>query len=378
MERALLVTIDFGLDNHWTLTDEQHEFAMLAASSGVEIADQVVVRRHAPTPAHLIGRGKAEEIALLAQQRDADAVIFNQELSPAQQRNLEAMFERKTIDRTQLILDIFAQRAKSQEGKVQVEIAQLRYLLPRLTGKGIELSQLGGGIGTRGPGEKKLEIDRRRIRRRLDGLRDELQALARRRQATRSQRHEHRVPVAALVGYTNAGKTTLLSALTGAAALARNQLFTTLDPLTRRLKLPARHDILVSDTVGFIHHLPHHLVEAFRSTLEEAVEASLLLHVIDAGHPRAVEQAYAVREVLAGLAIEERPTWLIFNQIDRLASPQALGLLQAELGKGYAISALRGDGLDVLKTALVTHTWNPAIPPPVCQPKWAGEQCPGK
>lgn len=362
MERAVLVTVDFGQDQRWTLEDEQQEFSTLVTSSGVEIAGQVVAHRHTPTPAHLIGRGKAEEIALLAQQCDADTVIFNQELSPAQQRNLEAILDVKTIDRTQLILDIFAQRARSQEGKVQVEMAQLRYLLPRLTGKGIELSQLGGGIGTRGPGEKKLEVDRRRIRRRLDGLRAELAALARRRLATRSQRQEHQMPVAALVGYTNAGKTTLLSALTGAPALARNQLFTTLDPLMRRLKLTTRHDVLLSDTVGFIHHLPHHLVEAFRSTLEEAMHASLLLHVIDAGHPRAVEQAYAVREVLTTLAVHDRPIWLVFNKMDRVTSPQTLGLLQAELGKGYAISALRGDGLDVFKTALAAYAWTPTKP----------------
>ena len=261
----------------------------------------------------------------------------------------------KTLDRTQLILDIFAQRARSQEGKVQVELAQLYYLLPRLTGKGIMLSRLGGGIGTRGPGEQKLEMDRRRIRGRITRISDELKQLGRRREATRARRKESHVPVAALLGYTNAGKTTLLNRLTGAGAVTKHQLFTTLDPLARRMRLPAPTAVgaggewlVLTDTVGFLHHLPHHLIEAFKATLEEARDADLLLHVLDVSHPLASEHAAAVDEIVTQLNLRDKPTLTILNKCDQLSDVPRLAALERGYAPAVAISAKTGEGLDRL------------------------------
>jgi GTP-binding protein HflX len=268
----------------WSLEDEAQELEELARSAGCRIVGGVRAKRHQPVAGTFLGSGKLEEIAQASAEAKAQMVIVNYELSPAQQRNIEAALGVKTIDRTQLILDIFAQRAHSQEGKLQVELAQLRYLMPRLVGQGVMLSRLGGGIGTRGPGEQKLEIDRRRVRARIARLTDELEQLGRRRKATRSRRQEAEVPVVALVGYTNAGKTTLLNRMTGASGTERHQLFTTLDPLARRLSLPGGESMVMTDTVGFLHHLPHHLIEAFKATLEEARDAHLLLHVLDVSH----------------------------------------------------------------------------------------------
>ena len=354
MERALLVTIELDADRRgaWTLEDEQAELGELTRSSGCEIVGEVTARRHVPVAGTFLGSGKLEEIAQAAMERQAQVAVFSQELSPAQQRNIEDVLRTKTIDRTQLILDIFAQRARSQEGKTQVELAQLRYLMPRLIGKGVMLSRLGGGIGTRGPGEQKLEVDRRRVRARITRLSRELEKLEERRAATRRARREARVPVVALVGYTNAGKTTLLNRLTGAGSRAENRLFTTLDPLARRLRLPSGRGAVLIDTVGFLHHLPHQLIEAFRATLEETADADVLLHVLDASHPLAMEHAEAVSEVLAELDMKVQPRVTALNKMDCLAGQEAGARLAVSLPRAVGISALRGDGLPELLTAI--------------------------
>ena len=356
-ERTVLVTIQ--LDPRfsrgrsiWSLEDEAKELEELAASSGCKIVAQVQAKRHEPVAGTFLGGGKLEEIAETARETQSQVVILNHELSPAQQRNIEEILGVKTIDRTQLILDIFAQRAKSQEGKVQVELAQLRYLLPRLVGKGIMLSRPGGGIGTRGPGEQKLEVDRRRIRQRLSRLDDELENLGRRRQAARSRRKEVHVPVAALVGYTNAGKTTLLNRLTGEHATAKDQLFTTLDPLARRIRLPGGEPVILTDTVGFLHHLPHHLIEAFKATLEEARDADVLIHVLDASHPLVAEHAEAVWEVLRRLHLDDQPRLTVLNKKDQINTPQQIAVLEREYGTAVTISAKTGDGIPNLLTQL--------------------------
>jgi GTP-binding protein HflX len=363
-ERALLVTIQLdprfsrlpagaqrqaGGTLAWPLEEEAAELRELTTSSGARIIGELAARRHQPVAGTFLGRGKLEEIAQQVAEQQAQVVIFSHELSPAQQRNIEEILKVKTIDRTQLILDIFAQRAKSQEGKVQVELAQLRYLLPRLVGKGIMLSRLGGGIGTRGPGEQKLEVDRRRIRARIGRLGVELAKLGQRREATRSRRKETEVPVAALVGYTNAGKTTLLNRLTGADGTARNQLFTTLDPLARRMHLPSGEWVVVTDTVGFLHHLPHTLIEAFKATLEETRDATLLLHVLDASHPLSAEQAAAVTDVLDELQLREKPVITVLNKCDQIKETvPPLASLERLYQPAVAISAKTGDGVDRL------------------------------
>ncbi len=350
MERTLLVTIKFDSERHggWTMADELRELGELARSAGCDVVGTVPVKRHEPISGTLIGSGKLEEIAQQVINTKAQAVIFNQELSPAQQRNIEEVMRVKTIDRTQLILDIFAQRANSQEGKIQVELAQLRYLMPRLMGKGVELSRLGGGIGTRGPGEQKLEGDRRRIRQRISRMRDELDKLSQRRAATRKRRQDAAVPVLALVGYTNAGKTTLLNCLTHAGARAENRLFSTLDPLARRLHLPGGTMAILTDTVGFLHRLPHHLIEAFQATLEETRDAAVLIHVLDASHPLAAEHAEAVREVLTMLALDRKPIVTALNKIDLPGSEDAARVLAQALPQPMLISAVTGAGLGQL------------------------------
>jgi GTP-binding protein HflX len=353
-ERAVLVSVEldprFTRDRApWSVEDEAQELRELAVSSGCAVVTEVLARRHQPVAGTFLGTGKLQEIHDLVHGQGANLVIFNQELSPAQQRNIEEAVGVKTLDRTQLILDIFAQRAKSQEGQVQVELAQLQYLLPRLTGKGVMLSRLGGGIGTRGPGEQKLEIDRRRIRTRIARLQESLEKLEARRAATRQRRRETRVPVVALVGYTNAGKTTLLNRLTGAGAVARHQLFTTLDPLARRLRLPGGEQLVLTDTVGFLHHLPHHLIEAFHATLEEARDAALLLHVLDASHPRLSEHARAVEQVLATLALADKPIITVLNKCDLAsATAHARPALEQAYGVSVSISAKTGQGIDQL------------------------------
>lgn len=353
MERALLATIQFKSDSGgWALEDLAYELEELTAACGVEIVENLTFSCSRPTPNILIGKGKAEELMQTAADFGADTVIFSRELSGTQQRNLEEIIGKKTIDRTQLILDIFSRRAHSPEGKMQVELAQLEYLLPRLTGKGIMLSRLGGGIGTRGPGETKLEVDRRRIRKRIDKLKDDLRHLGVHRQTLRKRRIDNEVPSVALVGYTNAGKSTLLNALTDAAQTVSNGLFTTLDPISRRLELPNGEEIVLSDTVGFLHELPHHLVEAFKATLEEVVEADLLLHVIDVSGPRVYDCCESVMEVLRQLGADRKPVISVLNKIDLLDDAAWIEQVKKDVPHPVAVSARRGDNLDELRAGI--------------------------
>ena len=313
----------------------------------------VLQERPRKDPATLIGKGKVQEVAGLAAESGANLLIFDDDLSPAQQRNLEEALGIKTLDRTALILDIFARRARSREGRLQVELAQLDYLLPRLTGRGVLLSRLGGGIGTRGPGETKLETDRRRIRQRIQAVRREIEKLRQSRHTRREARRRHEIPMVALVGYTSAGKSTLFNALTHAEAVSSSQLFMTLDPLIRKASLGDGQAVLVADTVGFIKKLPHSVVAAFRATLEEVTEADLLLHVLDASAQDMDERETAVRSVLSEIGAGEKPSLLVLNKIDRVAS-HGLRRLQAARPEGVAVSALTGQGVGSLRTRLAT------------------------
>ncbi len=313
--------------------------------------ETVLQRRDAPHPATYIGSGKAEELRELADDADIDVVVFDDELTPAQQRNLEQLFERDVVDRVALILDIFAQHATSQEGMVQVELAQLRYRLPRLRGRGLQLSQQGGGIGTRGPGETQLEVDRRRIQRRVSKLEADLDRLARTCATQRKSRRRRDVPVVALVGYTNAGKSTLLNVLTRSDALVEDRLFSTLDPTIRRLHLPGGETVLLADTVGFVRRLPHQLVEAFRSTLDEVVDADLLVQVVDGSSWEADAQIEAVRTVLREIGAGERPELLVFNKLD-VADPDGVDDLLAAHPGSVTVSAATGEGAEKLVEAI--------------------------
>jgi len=356
-EKALLVTVDLGAKDAWSHQEASRELKQLSLSCGVAPIDELSCHRSAPTPSYFVGRGKAQEIASLAHGIGADVVIFNEELSSTQQRNLEEIIEIKTIDRTQLILDIFAQRAKSNEGKIQVELAQLEYLLPRLTGQGIILSRLGGGIGTRGPGEKKLEVDRRRIRDRLARLKKDLVALSKRRGALRVHRRRDALATVAIIGYTNTGKSTLINHLTGSEQLIRNKLFSTLDSVARKFTLPNKQKVLFSDTVGFLHRLPHGLIEAFAATLEEVKEADLLLHVLDVSSPCIYEQNEAVCEVLKELGAENKPTVIALNKIDLIKKDELNNLKRylRDFQHSVAISALGGINMDSLLDEIGLH-----------------------
>lgn len=343
--------MDFQRPGDWPLEYRVEELKELARTAGAEAVGVVTQRRRRPDPAIFVGKGKLDELAALVGEAGADLVIFDHDLAPAQARNLEKVLEAGVLDRTQLILDIFAQRARTREGKVQVELAQLRYLLPRLTGRGTALSRLGGGIGTRGPGETKLETDRRRVRQRIRDLVQELEDIRRRRRVQRGRREQREIPVVALVGYTNAGKSTMLRALTGADTLVEDRLFATLDPLTRRLDLPGGTQALLTDTVGFIHDLPHQLVAAFSATLEEVVEADLLLHVVDASHPLAPEMVDTVMGVLSDLGAGDKPMVMALNKCDRLSQP-APPVPTAGAEAVVLTSAVTGRGLDQLVRAV--------------------------
>jgi GTPase len=347
-ERAVLVVVDFLKDKGWTKSDLVDELKSLVNSSGARSEASIVARRKKPDPVYFIGKGKAEEVAHLVDEKGADVVVFNEDLSCVQERNLERTTGVKVIDRTQLILDVFAQRAKSTEGKIQVELAQLEYLLPRLSGRGEMLSRLGAGIGTRGPGEQKLEIDRRRIKERISKLKKDLKKIEERRQLTREKRRKSLLPTVALVGYTNSGKSTLINAITGASQSAQNKLFSTLDPKLKRLKLPNNQSILIADTVGFLQNLPHHLIEAFKATLEEVVEADLLLHVLDASHPKVLDLKEAVYEVLGELRAMDKPIITALNKIDKIDDQSIIDNLSKRLDNCICVSALYKKNLDQL------------------------------
>lgn len=341
-EKAVLVGVGPGVEE-----SDLDELAALADSAGAEVVARVVQSRQDPDPATYVGKGKLEEIHRTLHETGAEAVILDAELTPGQLRNLEARLKVKVIDRTALILDIFALHARSREGKAQVELAQLNYLLPRLRGWGEAMSRLGGGIGTRGPGETKLEVDRQHIRRRIAKLRRDLRDLARTRDLKRARRERSGVPQVAIAGYTNAGKSTLMRALTRADVVVADQLFATLDPTTRRIRLPSGREATVSDTVGFVRKLPHELVEAFRSTLEEVVRADLVVHVADAASPELEAQIEAVRTVLAEIGAGAVPEVLALNKID-LLTPVQRRRVTARHPEAVPISAATGEGLDEL------------------------------
>jgi GTP-binding protein HflX len=334
-----------GLD----VDESMAEFRELVSSAGGVVAAELLQRRARPDPATLIGAGKVEEIAGVAASTEADLVLFDHDLSPTQLRNLEAALPCRVLDRTQLILDIFARHARTREGQLQVELAQLQYMLPRLTGRGKSMSQLGGGIGTRGPGETQLETDRRRIQRRIDQLKLDLDAVRRVRHQQRQRRESVPVPTVALVGYTNAGKSTLFNCLTGAQVLQSSRMFATLDPKLKAIELPSRRKVLLSDTVGFIRNLPHTLVTSFRATLEEVQQAEVLLHVRDAASTYSEEQKAQVEKVLGELEALGKPRIDVLNKIDLLGEHERYGL---QARGDLAVSARTGEGMDALLEAI--------------------------
>ncbi|MEP6603484.1 MAG: GTPase HflX [Spartobacteria bacterium] len=351
-ERAVLVGLEQNGVTKWDLKDSLDELRELANSAGAEVVDTVTQKLQKPTAPYYIGKGKAEMIKDSLQDRHVTSIIFDDELSPAQGRNLETLLARKVIDRTQLILDIFAQRARSREGRLQIELAQLQYLLPRLTRMWSHLSRQTGGIGTRGPGETQLEVDRRRVQERIARLERELQAVRRTRAVQRDGRKRHQWPVASVVGYTNAGKSTLLNLLTGADVKAEDRLFATLDPTTRSFTLPNKQRLLLTDTVGFLRKLPHTLIESFKATLEEVHEADLLIHVVDLSHPRVDEQMEAVDSVIKELDAFGKQTLIVFNKIDKLENRELAEAYLKRFPGSVAISARSGENVAVLVQAL--------------------------
>ena len=330
--------------------DSMEELKELVATAGASVAGMVIQKRETMHPGTYVGKGKVEEIRELLIETQATGIVCDDELSPAQLRNLTDLLDVKVMDRTLIILDIFAMRASTNEGKIQVELAQLRYRATRLTGMGRSMSRLGGGIGTRGPGEKKLEVDRRLIGSRISQLKRELEEVRKHREINRGQRTKSKIPVAAIVGYTNAGKSTLLNTLTDADVLEEDMLFATLDPTTRQLDLPGKQQILLTDTVGFIRKLPHHLIEAFKSTLEEAKYADYIIHVVDASNPQADKQMHIVYETLRSLGVEDKKILTLFNKQDARTDDEPLHDFLAD--KTINISAKYGIGLDAVKEAL--------------------------
>jgi len=355
IEKALLVIVDRKDEGDWKAGDSLAELSELVKTSRTQVSEKIICHLDTPNPACLVGKGKIGEISEACRCNDFNVVIFSEDLSGTQQRNIEEIINVKTIDRTQLILDIFAQHAKSPAGNLQVELAQLEYLLPRLTGKGIILSRLGGGIGTRGPGEKKLEVDRRRIRNRITKLKRDLKDIGMHRATIRKRRTKNILASVALVGYTNAGKSTLLNTLTNTNQIVRDSLFTTLDPLSRNLTLPNKQTIVTSDTVGFLYHLPHHLIEAFKATLEEVREADILLNVLDISHHKFIERNKAVYEVLEELQSKDKPIITILNKIDLLPDRSWLQKLKSDFSNSVTISALNSENIDELIEKITTE-----------------------
>jgi len=345
-EKAILVGLEREGVSRWDVEDSLVELRQLAVTAGAQVVDTVVQRLDKPTAPFYIGKGKAEEVARQCGEKQATSLIFDDELSPAQGRNLEEITSRKVLDRTQLILDIFARRARTREGRLQIELAQLQYLLPRLTRMWTHLSRQTGGIGTRGPGETQLEVDRRRVQERIARLERDLREVRKNRTVQREGRLRRNWPVASLVGYTNAGKSSLLNRLTGAGVLAENKLFATLDPTTRQLTLPNRQKLLLTDTVGFIRKLPHTVIESFKATLEEVQLADLLIHVVDLSHLQHREQMEAVDATIAELGAAGKQTIIVFNKIDAVADPEIVASQIRRHPGSVAISARTGEGIE--------------------------------
>ncbi len=360
-ERAILVGVSGR--SRLEAEDSLAELAQLADSAGLEVAATVIQHRQRLDPRFLMGKGRLSELVIQALQLGSDLLVFDAELTPAQVRSITDFTELKVIDRTQLILDLFAQRARSREGKLQVEMAQVKYLLPRLRGRDDALSRLTGGIGGRGPGETRLEIDRRRLQERLHRLQQDLEKVRAERKVRREGRKRHRLPILSIIGYTNAGKSTLFNALTHAQVLAEDRLFATLDPTSRRLRFPREREVLITDTVGFIQDLPKNLLEAFKATLEELEEADLLIHVIDLSNPRFPEQMAAVDKVLGSLGLTAKPMLKVFNKMDLV--PPELAALQVRIHQGVAISALDEATLPPLIARLEQKVEELSAPPRV-------------
>ena len=350
-ENALLIGIIKQNEDRWIAEEHLNELELLADTAGANVLDKIIQERHKVDPATFIGRGKIDQIRDLVDQQDISLIIFDEDLTPAQVRNLENFFEIKVIDRTVLILDIFAKRAKTREAKTQVELAQLKYLLPRLTRQWTHLSRQVGGIGTKGPGETQLEVDRRLIRLRIRALTHHLQKIQKRRSIHRS--HRKNIFKVALVGYTNVGKSTLLNALTDSNVFVEDRLFATLDPTIKALDFTDKNRVLLIDTVGFIRKLPHHLIASFRSTLEEAAEADLLLHLVDISHPHFENQMEIVREVLKELNMDTKTTIHVFNKVDLLNGATIISRLREQYPDSVFISALRGVFLEDLKKRIL-------------------------
>lgn len=351
-EKVFLVGVEFKSRSALDLQDSLAELEELASTAGGNVIGSGIQKLETPVAGTFIGTGKANEFAGECQKNGVDTVIFDDELSPAQSRNLEEVFQCKILDRTSLILDIFAQRARTREGKLQVELAQLQHLLPRLTRFWGHLSRQKGGIGMRGDGETQLETDRRRVQDRIARISRELEEVRQHRLTQRAGRQRNLWPLASIVGYTNAGKSTLLNQLTGAATLAEDMMFATLDPTTRRLRLPTNQNVLLTDTVGFIRKLPHRLVEAFKATLEEVVQAELLLHVVDLSHPQAQEQILAVNGVLEEIGAAGKPTLMVFNKVDRFDGRELLSRYLERFPGAVGISAKTGEGVAELMVEL--------------------------
>ena len=352
-ERVFMVGVQLKADNAWCVEESMDELSELVTTAGAIVVGRGSQRLDKFNAATFIGPGKAKEFSVECKESNVDTVVFDEELNPAQGRNLEKIFECKILDRTALILDIFSQRAQTREGKLQVELAQLNHLLPRLTRFWTHLSRQKGGIGMRGgDGESQLEVDRRKVRERIGKIQRDLDLVMRNRDVQRTGRKRNQWPLGSMVGYTNAGKSTLFNAITGASTLSEDKLFATLDPTTRRLKLPTNQNVLLSDTVGFIRKLPHDLIDAFKATLEEVIEADLLLHIVDVSSPYAEEQIEAVNLVLKDLGVEEKRTLMIFNKVDRISSSGLSKRFTDQYSNSIAVSAKTGEGFDELMVEL--------------------------